>query len=101
MQFAADFFLIFFLFCLFPAPHYLGSPREAGFGSTFRESMEEVQNTRAHPTRSLFHLIFTGIFIGHGILLNVRLYATALYLKNRFVQDKDMSLNTLYLKGFF
>lgn len=63
--------------------------------------MEEVQNTRAHPTRSLFHLIFTGIFIGHGILLNVRLYATALYLKNRFVQDKDMSLNTLYLKGFF
>jgi len=59
--------------------------------------MEEAQNIRTRPAQYLFHLMFTGIFIGLGILLNLRLYARALYLKNKSSQDKDVSLDTLYL----
>lgn len=40
--------------------------------------------------------MFTGIFTGQGTLLNVRLYARALYFKNKSDQDKDMSLDTHY-----
>lgn len=58
--------------------------------------MEEVQNITTRPAKDLFHLMFTGIFIGHGILLNVRLYAKALHLKNKTAQNKDKSLDTLY-----
>lgn len=58
--------------------------------------MEEVQNITTRPAKDLFHLMFTGIFIGRGILLNVRLYARALHLKNKSAQDKDKSLVILY-----
>lgn len=61
--------------------------------------MEEVKNIRTDPAQYLFHLMFTGIFIGHGTLLSVRLYARALYLENKSAQDKDVSLDTLYLWG--
>lgn len=61
--------------------------------------MEEVKNIRTDPAQYLFHLMFTGIFIGHGTLLSVRLYARALYLENKSTQDKDVSLDTLYLRG--
>lgn len=40
--------------------------------------------------------MFTGIFIGQGTLLNVRLYARALYLKNKPDQDKNMNLDIHY-----
>lgn len=58
--------------------------------------MEEVQNIKTHPAQYPFHLMFTGIFTGQGTLLNVRLYARALYFKNKSDQDKDMSLDTHY-----
>lgn len=63
--------------------------------------MEEVQSITTHPAQYLFNLMFTGIFIGHGTLLNVRLYARALYLKNKSAQDKHMSLDILYLQVVF
>lgn len=58
--------------------------------------MEEAQNIKTHPAQYLFHLMFTGIFIGQGTLLNVRLYARALYLKNKSDQDKNMNLDIHY-----
>lgn len=61
--------------------------------------MEEVKNIRTHPAQYLFHLMFTGIFIGHGTLLSVRLYERALYLENKSAQDKDVSSDTLYWGG--
>lgn len=70
---------------------------EVGFGLTFRDSMEEVQNIRTRPAQYLCHLTFTRICTDHGILLNVRLYARALYLKNKSAQNKNMNLDTLYL----
>lgn len=58
--------------------------------------MEEVQNIKTHPAQYLFHLMFTGIFIGQDTLLNVRLYARALFLKNKSDQAKDKSLDVHY-----
>lgn len=62
--------------------------------------MEEVQNIKTHPAQYLFHLMFTGIFIGQDTLLNVRLYARTLYLKNKSDQDKDLWMYYTYREWF-
>lgn len=99
IYFTANFRATFFFFFIFSTPHLFGSPREAGFGLTFWDSTEEVQNRRTHPAQYLFHLMFTEIFTGHSILLNMRLYARALYLKTKSAQNKSLGY-TVFIDFF-